>query len=86
MSTRAFLLETVLTGCAASAAAPSILPVGGGRILVPSFDLRSNLNHRPVVRQRRQALVRDAGSAKFAPAQEMDVAFRQRLAESTEVR
>ncbi len=47
--------------------------VGGGRLLVCSIDLRSNLDGRPVARQMLQSLLRYMAGPRFRPGHSVDI-------------
>jgi hypothetical protein len=53
--------------------------VGEGKLLVSSFDIESGLDRRPVARQLRQSLFSYVSSPQFAPAQNLEMAFVERL-------
>jgi hypothetical protein len=53
--------------------------VGEGKLLVSSFDIESSLDKRPVARQLRQSLFDYAGGPRFAPTQNLEMAFVERL-------
>ncbi|MCC5947175.1 MAG: hypothetical protein JJT89_01855 [Nitriliruptoraceae bacterium] len=55
--------------------------VGGGRLLICSADLRSNLDQRPVARQLRSSLLAYMGGPRFAPSVRLDLAAVDTLVE-----
>jgi hypothetical protein len=53
--------------------------VGEGKLLVSSFDIESALDKRPVARQLRQSLFDYVSGPRFAPTQNLEMAFVERL-------
>jgi hypothetical protein len=53
--------------------------VGGGKLLVCSIDLRSNLDGRPVARQMLHSLLRYVSSNQFRPASRVDIEVIEKL-------
>jgi hypothetical protein len=53
--------------------------VGGGKLVVCSIDLRSNLDGRPVARQMLYSLLEYINSDQFRPASRVDIEVIEKL-------